>query len=386
VYNLTVQRGYITERRGSWVLFYYDIQIRKGVRRRVRVSKKLARVGKEYPTESSVRSLADDILAPINRKVLTAESSMPVTNYIENHYFPHAEQELRASTIKSYKDAIYYPHLKKRLGNLRLRDFRAVHAQRLLREIPDVSHRTLLHMRSFLSGVFKFAKQDGVLDGVNPIDDVTVPKDRRAKFEGIAYSLDEVRQMVEDVQDPTAQDVIILLAFTGLRQGEARGLRWHDWDEENEVLKVKRSVWNTVVDGTKTAASRDVVPVLPTVARTLHARRERVKPQPHDYIFAGERKGAPLDFHNLANRVIKPAIEKNAWRSDRNAEFQGFHGFRRGLASNLLELDIKPAVIARILRHESPVTTLAFYAKSRQTEAHEAMQKLEGFLEKSNPE
>jgi integrase len=372
-----VQRGSIIKRRGSWVLFYYDIQTRDGVRKRVRVSKKLTRVSKEYPTAASTRLLADDILNPINKKTLAPESAVKITEYIEGFYFPAAEQELRASTIKSYKDAIYYPHLKKRLGDIRLRDFRPVHAQRLLRDIPDVSHRTLLHIRSFLSGVFTFAKQSGVLDGLNPLTGVTAPKDRQPKFEGAAYSLDEIRQMVDDVQDKNALDVIVLLALTGLRQGEARGLRWSDWNEEDATLRVQRSVWTTKVDLTKNPSSDDSIPVLPVVKRMLESRRARVKPNPSDYIFAGTRKGAPLDFHNLANRVIRPAIEKEAHRSDRNVEWRGFHGFRRGLASNLLALEVNPATIARILRHSSPIVTLAFYAKSRQTETRAAMEKLE---------
>ena len=34
-----------------------------------------------------------------------------VSEFIEEIYFPAMENELRPSTIKSYKDAIYFPHL-----------------------------------------------------------------------------------------------------------------------------------------------------------------------------------------------------------------------------------------------------------------------------------
>jgi integrase len=308
-----MQRGSIIARRGSWVLFYYDVQIRDGARRRARVSKKLTRISKQYPTAASARVLADEILSPINRKTLVAESSLKITDYIEDHYFPAAEQELRASTIKSYKDAIYYPHLKKRLGNLRLRDFRAFHGQQLLRDIPDASHRTLLHIRSFLSGIFTYAIQNGVLDGLNPLVSVTVPKDRRPKFEGAAYSLDEIRQMVDDIANRDALDVIVLLSLTGLRQGEARGLRWSDWNEDDETLRIRRSVWTTKVDLTKNPSSADIVPVLPIVKRMLESRRVRVKPNPEDY-FRRIPQGSPAGFsqpsephHQACNRKTSRA-------------------------------------------------------------------------------
>jgi hypothetical protein len=88
-----MQRGTIFKQRSAWTLLYYDTQYRDGRKKRVRVSKKLARISKEFPTKRSVRQLADEILAPLNRKQLTPESSLLVTEYIEDHYFPSIEPE-----------------------------------------------------------------------------------------------------------------------------------------------------------------------------------------------------------------------------------------------------------------------------------------------------
>ena len=112
---------------------------------------------------------------------------------------------MRHSTLHNYKQSIYYPHLKERLKNppIRLRDFRTVHGQRLLRTIP-LGHTTLLHTKNFLSGVFTFAMREGVLDGVNPMLHVTVPG-RPKKFKGAAYTLTESMRMVEDVEEAQRQ-------------------------------------------------------------------------------------------------------------------------------------------------------------------------------------
>jgi integrase len=96
-----------------------------------------------------------------------------------------------------------------------------------------------------------------------------------------------------------------------------------------------------------------------------------VKPSADAYIFAGTRNGAPLDLHNLANRVIIPALK------DSPIKWEGWHGFRRGLATNLLALSTPPATIAKILRHSDPRITLAFYAKANENESRVAMEKLE---------
>jgi len=368
-----MQRGTIVRHRGHWTLRYYDVQFRDGKKTRVRASKKLAPFGKEYPTESSVRHLADDILAPLNRRQLQPESSLLLTEFIETRYFPAVERELRPSTVLNYRVSVYNKHLKDRLGKIRVRDFRTVHAQRLLREIPDVGHGTLLHVKNFLSGVFKFAKREGVIDGVNPVQDSSAPG-RSKKFSGGAYTIDDVQRMLEEIKDETAGDVIALLSLTGLRQSEARGLRWSDWDEGAETLSIARSVWRKHVGPTKNPMSEDVIPVLPLLRDLLIARRDRIKPRPkpEDYIFAGTRRGAPLDFHNLVNRVIKPAL-----KDVDVIKWAGLHGFRRGLASNLFDLGVNPKVIAAILRHGSMAITLQHYIRTPEAASREAMQKLE---------
>jgi integrase len=413
-----MQRGTIVLRGKMWTLFYYDTD---ATGKRVRTSVKLAAKGKEYPTPAKVQSLADKILTPLNNRQLQPEASLPLTEFIENRYFPAAETELRPSTLTNYKQSIYYPHLKERLKNppIKLRDFRTVHGQRLLRTIPEVGHLTLLHIKNFLSGVFKFALREGVLDGTNPMAHVTVPG-RPKKFKGAAYTLAEVARMLEDldaamyhvlddreVDDPmqtrdadkyrvpvknrkvyeTAADVVAMLSVTGLRQSEIRGLRWSDWDEAKQTLSIERAVWQTRVGPTKNPASQNTIPVLPLLQDLLRSRRERVKPKPSDYIFAGERKGTPLDFHNLANRVIKPALENGRTMKKVNGEFitdqdsgvqwEGFHGFRRGLASNLFGLGVNPKVIQAILRHGDVSTTLQFYVQTPDSESRAALEKLE---------
>ena len=134
---------------------------------------------------------------------------------------------------------------------------------------------------------------------------------------------------------------------------------------------ISRAIWNTHLGGTKNPSSENVVPVLPLLAELLRNRRTRIKPNADDYVFAGKRRKTALNFHNVENRIIKPALKESA------VQWKGFHGFRRGLATNLLELGIQPMTIARILRHGDVTTTLAFYAKSRDAESRAAMDKLE---------
>jgi integrase len=137
-------------------------------------------------------------------------------------------------------------------------------------------------------------------------------------------------------------------------------------------LHVKRTVWRTTVGPTKTEDSEGVVPVLPLLQKVLEKHRNGAADDA--YIFAGERRGAPLNLANLARRVIVPAFKKNP---QHKLEWHGWHAFRRGLASNLYELGVQPKVIQAILRHGDIGTTLAYYVQTPAEESREALRQIE---------
>src|SRR5882672_8891370 len=361
-----MQRGTIFKWSGSWHLKYYDVLYVSGARVKKRVTQKLASVDGEHKTVASVRHIADKLLENINNKSLTPESSMIMSDFIENFYLPAAQHRLRQSTVKDYKD-IFNKHLKPKLSKVRLRDFRTVNGQRLLAGISGVSHERLLRIRAVLSAVFTYAAREGILDGINPMHAVSVPG-RPSHFKGAVYTIDEIENiLIQLMNEPIARTAVAVAAFSGLRLSEIRGLRWGDFD--GECINVRRTVWRTHVGATKTVESEASVPVLPILKRILEAHRKTVRAAGEDdYVFAG-RRGQPLNLANVARRIIRPAISgKVDWR--------GWHAYRRGLASNLYSLGIAPKIIQAILRHADIGTTLQFYVQTQQAESRAALEKL----------
>ena len=57
-------------------------------------------------------------------------------------------------------------------------------------------------------------------------------------------------------------------------------------------------------------------------------------------------------------------------------QWKGWHGFRRGLASNLNRLGVDDSVIQAILRHSNVAVTQRCYIKTTSQDAVLAMQKL----------
>ena len=252
-----------------------------------------------------------EILAPLNAGLLNPQSTMLISEFVERVYLPnYAEKELRASTRKGYQ-VLWADYLRNRMGKMTLRDFRTVHGEQLLAEIArqrKLSRHTLKHIKSFLSGVFKQAKRLGILDGINPIQDVSIPRVAEFEEDTHAYSLDEIKAMLAPLDEP-ARTVVLTAALTGLRKSEILGLRWQDYD--GEQLSINRSVWRGIEDEPKTRRSKAPIPVVQQLAEALEAHRLRagIMAQPSLPICQAGN-GSPLNLDNLARRVIIPAIEK----------------------------------------------------------------------------
>lgn len=84
--------------------------------------------------------------------------------------------------------------------------------------------------------------------------------------------------------------------------------------------------------------------------------------------------GKPMDLDKLAQQVIRPLVKIIG------LDWYGWHGFRRGIASNLYELGADEKVVQRILRHAKSHVTKDRYIKAFDPAVLAAMRKLETFL------
>lgn len=346
------QKGYLFHRYESWFLRYCDTD---ATGKRVQKCEKLpVEYGGDYRTKASVKEFVEKILKPLNAGTLNPQSTMFVFEFVEKVYLPeYVEKQLRAATKKQYKD-VWNNHLKGRMGKLTLRAFRTVDGETIMGQIAEndgLGRSSLRHCKAFLSGAFKQAKRLGILDGINPIQDVSIPRVAEAEQDTYAYSLSEIKAMLAMLAEP-ARTVVLTAAFTGLRKSELRGLRWEDFD--GETLTVRHSVWNSTVAEPKTRRSRSPIPVVRQLADALDAHKLRagILAQPGLPIFQAGN-GQPLNLDNLARRVVAPV---SSWH--------GCHAFRRGLATNLHSLGVDDKTIQAFLRHSNVGITMNVYVKT----------------------
>ena len=175
------QSGYVF-RKGTWwyVRFYDNVPTADGRIIRRQVCRQIAPHCDRYRCRRDVMPLVEEMLKSVNSGGCLPESVLTVAQFIEDHYLKYADREKRASTSKGYRD-IWKFHVKGRLGALRLRDFRPVDGERLIQDIARsseyrLSRTTLKHIKSFLSGVFTYARRQGVLSNANPMQGVSIPR------------------------------------------------------------------------------------------------------------------------------------------------------------------------------------------------------------------
>lgn len=367
-----MQAGYVYKNGKYWTLRYYEDVLVSGQLVRKQKARKLAPVGDQYPTKTSVKELAESFLAPINSHQRRPESSQRVVDFLEHTYLPWVRLNKRPSTAKGYTDM--FKLVRDHLGDVTMHEFHTPEAQRLMNAacpIEGMAHTTHKNVKSFLSGAFRFAKQEGAIDRENPMRDVSIPRGLRAEDDH-AYTLDEVTRMLAVLEEP-ARTIVLVAALSGLAKAELKGLRWEDFD--GEALDVSRNVWSGIVGETKTLARRAPVPVLAVVKDALEEHRER-EGRSEGFIFQA-RNGKPLRLENVARRDIRPALDKAgiAWH--------GWHAYRRGVATNLYELGAPPKTVQAILRHANVSTTLAHYIKPRDEQSRKAMDKLGAAFKKA---
>jgi integrase len=386
------QAGQLFKAGEWWYLRFYDSRVVNGELKRVRIAKQLAPA--QGTTKAKARDLATPILDSINQlRRYAPETAVRLSDFIERVYLPRIKEQKRPSTYCGYRD-IWENHLKPRCADLWLREVRTCDVQQVLDDAArggTLGHNSVKHLKVALSGVFKFAKQQGYFDGENPVRDTVIPAARESQ-ETYAYSLEEICEILAVLPEPAAT-IFAVAAFTGPRRGEIRGLLWENY--QNGEIRITQSIWHGHVTAPKTRKNTGVIPVIAQLAKRLEFHRARLGWPDHGPIFPNAA-GKPMDLNNLVTRVIVPMLtccahcrkgkgehvlaDHEFKQDDRLPKWHGWHAARRGLGTNLHRLGVPEKIIQAILRHANVSTTATYYIKTAAADSQAAMAKLETAL------
>ncbi len=309
--------------------------------------------------EAEAEKLRIQWLAEALKRRPKTTASMTVGQYLQG-WVDERATEVRESTARFYRDRLRHT---RDLWKIRLESLEPEHIRRLL----DRLRKDTRMGRTSLHGVFtalRAALKDAVHRDLlwrNPCDAVRAPGVDRPEMATVP--LGRIPEILERSEAPY-RTIFKLMLFTGLRRGEALGLRRQDLNLEAGTLVVLQQLAsNGQLEPPKTKGSRATVVLGPEIVAALAEYL-----QADDAWVAEARVGArtrsDLVFHHLDGRALAPGSVTQYWR--RLMRRLGItnvrlHDTRHTHATVLLAEGMDIRSVAARMRHSSAAFTASVY-------------------------
>lgn len=307
---------------------------------------------------TQVRLRAAELEAGLKKRTGPAKS-MTVGQYLETWL------DRIKGTIAERTHETYLWRVKKLLGidalcRLPLYNLKAFDLQEALAAIHGkLKPRTVKDIYNTLRTAMRQAVVWGLLDA-DPTAGLRVP--RAPRQERRVLSKEELSKLLNAARDYKHYLIIRLLALTGMRLGEALGLKWQDIDFCEGAVTVKRAadVRSRTLKETKTSSSERTLKIDDETISLLKAHKKN-----RGKIFPLAGKKNDLVFASLDGRPIREgAVRKTLNYALKKAGLPHIrvHDLRHTAGSLLLDAGYSFPTVAAFLGHSSPATTAAVYA------------------------
>lgn len=248
--------------------------------------------------------------------------------------------------------------------------------------VRALSDATIRQVYTVLRAGLEGAVRDGLL-ARNPA--AVVKRPGVARREAKHASAVDVNKILLCADGLRYRNVLVLIAATGLRRGEALALHWSDVDLDQGKLAVRGTLGRVggrlAITEPKTDRSRRNLPITAALIAMLRTHRadqagERLAAgdqwRDHGLVFASEF-GTPVDPRNIL-RTIQLAAAKAAMSG------VGVHTLRHSAAVAWLEAGVHIKAVADLLGHSSIAITGDIYGHTSDDTARSAVEALSGAL------
>ena len=285
--------------------------------------------------------------------------------------------------VRSKVEKMTEEHFKE----LKLKKITVAYCQRVVIELSK-SYVLYNHYLSVVNRIFKYAVLMDVISS-NPFDKVIKPKSRQTQRKGNFLTKEELKEFLKLAQNTTLSyffPLVHLMAYTGLRQGEALALKWSDIDFENKKITVNKTAARIKEKQTlqtpKTKNSKRVISIDPATLSILKSwKKDQIKiyfkngkhfEGDENFIFTNQR-GEWVHIHNFI-RYFKRFI------ADHKQKPITPHGLRHTHASLLFSAGVEPKNISDRLGHSTVQITLDLYTHITEEQRTDTVEKLLEFM------
>ena len=310
--------------------------------------------GVRHSAKAGPKNLAKQLAGQIERKILLGDYETPLPPAI-----PFAElaahwigavvpARCKASTAREYR-AILANYILPEFGQLPPSEItRAMIRDFLLRQTR--SRSTVGHMKAVISGVLNEALERELVQ-VNPALQLQrlFPRQKRQREAVAPLTADELRHFLNTAKEGFPGDfpLLLFLARTGARIGEALALEWGDINWSGSYATIERSVNRGEISTPKSG----------------HSRRVDLSPQLMEAL--APLKGKGLVFRDQVGGLVNPENwrKRNFARIVEASELRKFriHDLRHTYATLRINKGDNIADVSNQLGHHSVAFTLNIY-------------------------
>lgn len=242
-------------------------------------------------------------------------------------------------------------------GHRSLASIESSEVEEWIADMDGLSPTVVQRAFGILAGIYKTAMRDHLI-GIPPTAGVATPK--RVQKERAYLSAVQVRALADQCRTAEKRLLVLLLCYTGLRWGEATGLRVGDLDMLRRRVEVSRTVakisgeW--VVSSPKSGTGRSVA--FPKQLVVLLARQCEGRGR-GDYLF-GDGGVEPLSRPSHEG-WLHGAVAR-CQEADRSFPWVTPHDLRHTAASLAIQAGASAKAVQRMLGHASAAMTLDVYS------------------------
>ncbi|MDY0406502.1 site-specific integrase [Virgibacillus sp. 179-BFC.A HS] len=253
--------------------------------------------------------------------------------------------------------------------------------------------KNISKVKAYASRVFNFAvKRDFVQK--NPFDLVELPRKRNKQLpdetdEKNFYTREQLIEFLSCLEKETnvkAYVLFRLLAFSGMRKGEALALTWRDINFKTKEIRVNKALSRgkdnkLYIKSTKTNEARTIK----MDEKTMNVLRMWKKKQKEDYLKLGfnTAKLSQLVFSNEKNEFVQPTKTRE-WmlyvQEKYNLKKVTTHGLRHTHCSLLFEAGATLKEVQDRLGHSDIKTTMNIYTHVTKKAQEQAIQKFSSYV------
>ena len=250
-----------------------------------------------------------------------------------------------------------------------------------------LSQKTQKHYLTFISDVMKYALKCGYITS-NPCKDISVVK-TESKEKDI-YSLDELKLLLSKINDKASIEYKVffnLLAYCGVRRGEALGIEYKDIDFDTGMLSIVRtSNYNrgkgVYTSTPKTKSSNRYLYLQPHILDLIKQLQEEQREQAHKLGDLWEENDRL--FTTWCGKPMHPNTPYTwleRFCKQESIPFKGLHSFRHSVATQAITNGVDVKTVSALLGHSQTSTTLNIYAHAVQKSNVKALNLMAGLLE-----